>query len=242
MARRRFFVDEVKSGRAQISGNDAHHLTRVLRVEAGQRYEVCDGQGVFLAEIEAVHKDRVTFSVLERLPIDAPAVRTLLYVSLIRFERFEWILEKATELGASRIVALQAERSEKGLESAAVKRMERWRRLVREASEQSRRASLPAVAGPLRLSEVLGEPSAIRLVLDEDPTAPPILQAIPETRFRNAEVSLLFGPEGGWTERERGAITQTHWKPVSLGPLILRTETAVLAALAIVNAAWQSES
>lgn len=235
-------MDEVESGKAYVTGSDAHHLARVLRVEVGQQYEISNNNFVFLAEIGAVHKGLVTFKILERLPTEEPIVCSSLYVSLIRFERFEWILEKATELGASRIIAVQADRSEKGLDLAAVKRKERWQRVVREASEQSRRSSLPIIAGPVRLSDAVGQESEYRFVLDEDPSATPILQTLPINRRRGAEVSLLFGPEGGWTDRERSAITTAHWKPVSLGRAILRTETAAVAALAIVNAAWQAES
>ena len=242
MARRRFFVGEIESGRAQISGDDAHHLTRVLRAEAGQRYEISDGREVFLAEIVAVQKDRVSFEILEALPTVEPHLRASLYISLIRFERFEWMLEKATELGAVRMVAVQADRSDKGLELAALKRRERWNRIVREASEQSRRASVPVVSGPVRLKDVLEAGAEYRFALDEDPSAPSILKALPPTRSPGAEFSLLFGPEGGWTDRERADIGRAQWQAVSLGRNILRTETAVLAALAIVSAAWQSEA
>ena len=102
MARRRFFVDAVQSGRARITGPDAHHLTRVLRVEAGQHFEISDNQNVYLAEVESARKDLVTFVVEERLVVVEPTVRTTLLASLLRFERFELIIEKATELGVER--------------------------------------------------------------------------------------------------------------------------------------------
>src|SRR5580698_308139 len=139
MARRRFFVDAVKSGRAQITGPDAHHLARVLRVEPGQQFEISDNQSVYLAEVESARKDLVSFAVREKLEATDPIVCTIVLASLIRFERFEWMLEKATELGVSVVVPVQAERSERGLERAAGKRMSRWNRIAREASEQSRR-------------------------------------------------------------------------------------------------------
>src|SRR3984957_2455179 len=103
MARRRFFVDAVKSGRAQITGPDAHHLTRVLRVEPGQQFEISDNQAVYLAEVESARKDLVSFSIREKVTPANAVVRAILLASLIRFERFEWMLEKATELGVERV-------------------------------------------------------------------------------------------------------------------------------------------
>src|SRR5271156_4792918 len=104
MARRRFFVDAVQSGRARITGPDAHHLTRVLRVEPGQQFEISDNHSVYLAEVESARKDLVSFVVHEPLAVAEPVVRSTLLASLVRFERFEWIVEKATELGVERIV------------------------------------------------------------------------------------------------------------------------------------------
>jgi 16S rRNA (uracil1498-N3)-methyltransferase len=237
MARRRFFVDAVESGRARITGPDAHHLTRVLRVEPGQQFEISDNRFVYLAEVESARKDLVSFSVREKVASPEPRVRTSLCASLIRFERFEWMLEKATELGVARVVPVEAERSERGLEQAVGKRIARWNRIVREASEQSRRARLPEIGAPLDLAAALQTEAAYRYMLEEA-EAPALLPALPVDRQPGDSVALLVGPEGGWTDRERALIAGSNWRPVSLGPEILRTETAALAALAVVNAAW----
>src|ERR1700691_1492693 len=101
--RRRFFVDEVRNGQAEISGDDARHLTRVLRVEPGQRYEISDNRNVYLAEIETARKEHVVFRTMEKLPAPAPSPSLVLCAALIKFDRFEWMLEKATELGVSEI-------------------------------------------------------------------------------------------------------------------------------------------
>jgi len=237
MARRRFFVDSVHSGRAQITGEDAHHLTRVLRVEAGQKFEISDNRDVYLAEVESARKDLVSFAILERIEAPESAFHTTLLVSLIKFERFEWMVEKATELGVERIVPVEAERSEKGLARAAAKRLERWKRIAREASEQSRRARLPEIETCIGLPAALATVADHRYMLEER-TAPPILQALPGDRRAQDRVALLVGPEGGWTDREREAISAVGWTAVSLGREILRTETAVIAGLAILNASW----
>ncbi len=241
MARRRFFVDAVQSGRARITGPDAHHLTRVLRVEPGQQFEISDNQNVYLAEVESARKDLVSFVVRDRLAIAEPVVRTTLLAALIRFERFEWIIEKATELGVERIVPLETERTEKGLRKAAEKRSVRWNRIAREASEQSRRARMPEICAVVALVDALEIEAGYRYVLDEAQgaqSAPPMLAALPPSRLAADRVALLLGPEGGWTDHERLLIQTAGWCAVSLGQAILRAETAAIAGLAIINAAW----
>src|SRR5262245_9683715 len=137
--RRRFFVDEVRNGHAHIEGEDARHLTRVLRVEPGQRYEISDNRNVYLAEIETARKESVVFKTIEKVAPEREAVRITLCASLIKFDHFEWMVEKATELGVAEIIPVIAARSEHGLDRAAFKRLDRWRRIALEASQQARR-------------------------------------------------------------------------------------------------------
>ena len=236
--RRRFFVDEVRNGHAQIEGEEARHLTRVLRVEPGQRYEISDNRQVYLAEIETAHKENVVFRTLEQLPASAPTARIELYAALIKFDRFEWIVEKATELGVTEIVPVEAARSDRGLEKAAAKRVERWRRIALEASQQSRRTHLPEIEEPVPLAQALTRPATCRYALDENPGAVPLLKTLPTARTVQDTVAILTGPEGGWTDEERVSFRAAGWTPVSMGKLILRTETAVIAALAVVSQAW----
>jgi 16S rRNA (uracil1498-N3)-methyltransferase len=236
--RRRFFVNEVRSGKAQLNGEDARHLTRVLRVETGQRYEISDNRQVYLAEIESAHKENVVFRTLEKLPPSPASARFELYAALIKFDRFEWIVEKATELGVTEIVPIEAARSERGLEKAAPKRLERWRRIALEASQQSRRAQLPEIAEPISLNDAMARTGSYRFALEENPGAIPLFQALPAVRAVQDTVAILTGPEGGWTDDERAAFTHAGWTPVSMGSLILRAETAVIAALAVVSQAW----
>jgi 16S rRNA (uracil1498-N3)-methyltransferase len=165
-------------------------------------------------------------------------VRLILCAALIKFDHFEWMIEKATELGVSEIVPVETIRSERGLERAAHKRVERWRRIALEASQQSRRAFLPEVSEPEPLRDALTREATYKFALDENPTARVLNAALPATRDPGDSVVMLIGPEGGWTDEERAQFTAAAWAPVSLGPLILRAETAALAALAIINSAW----
>jgi 16S rRNA (uracil1498-N3)-methyltransferase len=237
MARRRFFVDGTHHGQAEIAGDRAHHLRNVLRVEAGQQYEISDNSRVYLARVSLAARSRVVFDLIEELPHATPPVRLWLYASLVKFERFETLIEKATELGVERIVPVTAERSERGLERAAGKRLERWRRIAQEASQQSRRARLAEVAAAASLEQALTAEAGFRCFLDEA-GAPPLLSVIPAARRPDDVAALLVGPEGGWTEREREHALGSGWHAASLGPLVLRTETAAMAALAVLSAAW----
>ena len=235
--RRRFFVDEIRSGKAEILGDEARHLTRVLRVEPGQRYEISDNRNVYLAEIETARKEHVIFRTIEKLEPPREHVHVTLCAALVKFDAFEWMIEKATELGISEIIPVEAIRTEKGLELAARKRLERWRRIALEASQQSRRAYMPVITEPVAFDQILSHHAAYRYVLDEC-GGQPLAAILPFERLPSDRVALLVGPEGGWTEDERSAFVQAHWKPVTMGPLILRAETAALAALAVIQAGW----
>jgi 16S rRNA (uracil1498-N3)-methyltransferase len=236
--RRRFFVDQVRNGHAEISGAEARHLTRVLRAEAGQQYEISDNRNVYLAQIETARKERVVFRTLEQMEARELPARLALYAALLKFDRFEWMIEKATELGAAEIIPVTTSRTERGLERAARKRLERWRRIAREASQQSRRVRLPEVAPPAEWREALTNSSMYKYALDEDAGARPLQASFPISRKSSDTVAVLIGPEGGWTDEERRDFTAAGWAPVSLGPLILRAETAAIAALAVAGSAW----
>src|ERR1700722_19672263 len=176
--RRRFFVDEVRNGQGEINGDDARHLTRVLRVEPGQRFEISDNTNVYLAEIETAHKERVFFRTLEKLEARQP-LPIVLCAALIKFDHFEWMIEKATELGVAEIVPVETIRSERGLERATHIRVHGCPRLALEASQQARRAFLPEVLEPEPLRNTLAREATYRFALDENPAARPLNIALP---------------------------------------------------------------
>jgi 16S rRNA (uracil1498-N3)-methyltransferase len=238
--RRRFFVEHFDNQRASVKGEPAHHLARVLRAQAGQLYELSDGTSVWLARIDNVSRDRVDFSLLEPLSGYIPTLKITLLLSVVKFDAFEWALEKATELGVTRIIPLAAARSEKALLAAAAKRAERWKKILLESSQQCRRVQLPALdllAKPesifARSSEHLG------ILLSESPEAQPLRHLL--SGVRESSATLAIGPEGGWTDSEFAAARAAHFHEASLGKLILRAETAVVASLATLNFALSSD-
>jgi 16S rRNA (uracil1498-N3)-methyltransferase len=238
--RRRFFVDAFDAGRAVLAGDAAHHLGRVLRAEPGQLYELSDGTSVWLGKIEFAGKDQIEFSLVEAIPIINSCLDKTLLLAVVKFDTFEWALEKATELGVNRIVPVAAARSEKGLLAAAGKRADRWKKILFESSQQSRRVRLPVIEAVTTAKDALAASrSQLKLMLSEQPEASPLRKIL---RDRTADtVALAIGPEGGWTNPEFLAAEQAGFEAASLGSLILRTETAVTACLASLNYALDSD-
>jgi 16S rRNA (uracil1498-N3)-methyltransferase len=236
--RRRFFVEQFDGDRAVMEGEAAHHLGRVLRAETGQLYELSDGQRACLARIEEVKRDRIGFYLVEDLPAHQPALQTTLLLSVVKFDAFELALEKATELGVSTIVPLAAARSEKALLTAAPKRAERWKKILLESAQQSRRLRIPVLA-PLAKPDAAFSAccESLKILLSERPDAPSLRNILEGTSAASPTVAaaLAIGPEGGWTDGEFECARQHGFCEGSLGRLILRTETAAIAALASLN-------
>ncbi len=242
MTRRRWIADTVSPPNghpthAALTGDQAIHLARVLRAEPGQIFNVVAAGFLHRAEITSVTGDRVDFVLHEELESDS-ALPLHLYLAIFKFDHLEWAIEKATELGVAQITPVLARRTEKHLAQAAVKRVERWRRIAHEASQQSRRTSVPTITDSTPLKLALERESApARILLSETEQslslskhlgAPPLA-----SEMWNPTMALAIGPEGGWTPEEMSLFTQHQWTHVTLGPRILRAETAAIAAISI---------
>lgn len=228
MTRRRWIADEVSGNHAALAGAHADHLIRVLRVQAGQEFDIATGSEVRRGRVTVVTGDRVEFQLAEIVPTAASANITLL-LAIFKFDRMEWAIEKSTELGVAKIIPVIARRTESHLASAAAKRVERWQRIARQASEQSRRISPPEIASPVKLQDALGLRAISRIVLAETEHEMMLKDVLPP----DGDVALAFGPEGGWTEAELESFRKAGWKLASLGSTILRAETAAIAATAV---------
>jgi len=234
--RRRFFVDQFSDDTAVIAGDTAHHLGRVLRAHPGQLYELSDGEHVRLGRIVKVARERVDFVLLDDIPANQPPLDVTLLLAVVKFDAFEWAIEKATELGISTIVPLASERSEKALLAATTKRSDRWNKILVEASQQSRRVRVPALRSVAQPAQAFAgcTDSALKIVLSERPDEMPLRQVL-TTDAAHSQAILAIGPEGGWTDAEFAAAHASGFRGASLGKLILRTETAVIAALASIH-------
>ncbi len=232
--RRRFFVHQFDGSEAFLRGDTANHLIRVLRAQIGQVYELSDGERVRLGRIERIGRGSLSFKLVGEVPASEPRLHTTLLLAVVKFDRFEWAVEKATELGVAEIVPLAAERSERALVAAVAKRVERWRKIAHESAQQSRRLKPPVIAEPAKCEEAFRQANAgIKLLLSEETEAPPLRIVLSERT--NESVALAIGPEGGWTEHEFDSARSCGFLEASFGENILRTETAVVAALALVN-------
>jgi 16S rRNA (uracil1498-N3)-methyltransferase len=243
--RRRFFVDRFESDSAVLRADAADHLGRVLRAEPGQLYELSDGQQVWLGRVERVvlskhGKSHVEFALVQSIATPAPRLHMELLLSLVKFDRFEWCLEKATELGVHTIVPLAAARTDKPLIAAASKRQARWEKILLESAQQSRRLRPPQLAPTTEPAAAFAASSAaVTILLSERQTSPSLRSLLAGAGTLAAKppvtVSLAIGPEGGWTEAEFAAAHARGFAEASLGENILRAETAVIAGLSILS-------
>jgi len=235
MTRRRWIADEVSGDRAALTGDHAAHLIRVLRARVGQEFDIATPTALRRGRIRSIDEHRVEFELGEEFPTPAIARITLL-LAIFKFDRMEWAIEKCTELGAARIIPVVAQRTESHLASAAIKRRERWRRLALEAAEQSRRAAPPEISEPVKLKDAVGLTATTRIVLAESETQALLRDRIPSDA---TDLGVAIGPEGGWTDSELKLFQASGWISASLGPTILRAETAAIAAVAIAGSALQ---
>jgi 16S rRNA (uracil1498-N3)-methyltransferase len=246
MTRRRWMADEVTGNTAALVGEHAAHLARVLRAEVGQEFDIATGEDVRRGTITTISYDRIEFALgaKQRLRLRSAAPKITLALAIFKFDRMDWAIEKCTEIGVARIIPVIARRTDAHLASAAVKRRERWQRIVRQASEQSRRSAPPEIAAPVKLKELESDGvlagDVLRVVLAES-----LAGSEGDTRLGEAlqshsfgvqtedEVMLAVGPEGGWADGELTWFYDTGWVAASLGDTILRSETAAVVATAL---------
>ena len=246
MTRRRWIADEVTGNTAALVGEHAAHLARVLRAEVGQEFDIATGEDVRRGTITTISYDRIEFALgaKQRLRLRSAAPKISLALAIFKFDRMDWAIEKCTEIGVARIIPVIARRTDAHLASAAGKRRERWQRIVRQASEQSRRPAPPEIATPVKLKNLEDDgvlaADALRVVLAEslagseaDTRLGEILQSRSFGGGTGDEVTLAVGPEGGWADGELTWFYDTGWVAASLGDTILRSETAAVVATAL---------
>jgi 16S rRNA (uracil1498-N3)-methyltransferase len=240
MTRRRWIADRWDEATATLDGAEAAHLARVLRAEPGMQADVVAGGHVYSAEVAAVTLSEVRFNLITELEAD-PALPLILVLAVYKFDHMEWAIEKATELGVAAIAPVIARRTEKHLAQAAAKRVERWRKIAHEAAKQSRRSDVPEVLDPEPLATHLRQATAdVRLVLAEQERTTTLRHTLDEilavTETQMPQMEMAVGPEGGWAPEEEALFDSNGWRAVSLGPRILRAETAAITALAVAAA------
>ncbi len=231
MADRFYSAESPRDNVLRLDGDEAKHLARVARRQVGDVVEIFNGLGAgFLCEVVTIQRDAVTLSILESVADRVAPVDLTLFVSPPKGDRFDWIVEKATELGVSRLVPILCDRSVVDPRSA---KMERLRRVVVEASKQCGRNRFMILDEPAAFSRIVGGKSEeTHLIADMGGLSArdwPIVS-------NRGRISLAVGPEGGWTEAERQHAAESGWVTVGLGSTRLRVETAAVIGPAIVFA------
>jgi 16S rRNA (uracil1498-N3)-methyltransferase len=246
----RFYIppDDCKAGPLMLAGREAHHALRVLRVRRGDRVTVLNGAGgEFICDVETYDRDKVQLSVVEQKTLVPPLCQITLLQALPKAKIIESIIQKATELGAARIVPLLTERVVADLdEKHAERKTEKWQQVAIEAIKQSGAAWLPRVEAPLTPAEFLARKEQLEL---------PLLASLqpgaqhPRNYFRQFEsqhsrkpesACVWVGPEGDFTPEEVAAVLAAGALPITLGKLVLRVETAAIYCLSILNYEIQS--
>jgi 16S rRNA (uracil1498-N3)-methyltransferase len=217
--------------RVKLTAAQSRHLVSVLRLSPGAEIEVFDGRGGRFRAVLDGHE----LEIRSTLPIDARPVDVVLVQALAKGEKMDLVVQKATELGASRIVPLASERSVPRLDAErGTSRARRWRRIAQEAARQCGRADVPRIDAPVGWESVFSlmreEQDRRGLLLDPEQSEPRLGAAA----RGESRLLLVVGPEGGFSPEERASAEKAGFMRVSLGPLVLRTETAGLAALAVV--------
>jgi 16S rRNA (uracil1498-N3)-methyltransferase len=229
MTPRRWIADRVEGDRAWLLAQNAAHLFRVLRVKTGQQFEVVAEGVVRMGTVVFAAEHEVEFHLDEEV-VGPLLPEVAVYLSIFKFDRMEWALEKLTELGVARIVPIIAQRSGQHLVKAAAARLPRWRKIVHESAQQARRITTPEIAEPAKLNAIVGSVNDHRVVLSETEKSLSLKSALAGC---SPPLALAFGPEGGWTAEEAQMFYAAGWKPASLGTTILRAETAAIAAVAV---------
>jgi 16S rRNA (uracil1498-N3)-methyltransferase len=242
MTRRRWIAEHWDEATATLVGQQAEHMARVLRAQKGMEVDVVAGGHVFHAEVAAVsapgEPGEVRLNLIAEIEAD-PALPVTLSIAIYKFDHMEWAIEKATELGVAGIAPMIARRTDTHLAKAAEKRAERWRRIAHEAAKQSRRSDVPTIYDPVQLpARVQAAADATRIVLAEQERTTTLRTVVEEAQIAAGNkmpvFELAIGPEGGWAPAEEALFDTNGWRAVSLGPRILRAETAAIAALSLV--------
>lgn len=247
MTSNRFFIDKRKPDfpYAVLRGEEHHHLRNVARIKTGEKIWLIDGSGQnYRARVDKIEKNQTRLFILDTETKTEPRVKVSLAQALIKARNFELILQKATELGVREFLPVTTSRSVIKIENKLESKVARWTKIVREAAKQSGIYQVPVVHQPKTLHAVVRERgAALKIVLHESRGKPLRHFLTPGKKIKQpgdypSSVLVLIGPEGGWTEEEEEDIVSHGFEAISLGHQILRTETAAISSMAMIDHFW----
>ncbi|MBR2338559.1 MAG: 16S rRNA (uracil(1498)-N(3))-methyltransferase [Clostridia bacterium] len=230
----RFFVQPISDDHACVTGQDAHHIARVLRMREGEGLTLCDGMGTdYRCEIETIADGEVGVKVLERTSTESePSVRVTLYQGLPKSEKMDWIIQKCVEIGVARVVPVAMARSIVRLKpDEGTKKQARWQKIAAEAACQSGRGCIPRVDAPVSLKQVIAQLEDTPAIVFYEGGGKPLAQLV---NADMTELSIFIGPEGGFDVGEIEMLQESGVQIATLGKRILRCETAPMVAMAVI--------
>ncbi|CEK34755.1 16S rRNA (uracil(1498)-N(3))-methyltransferase [Paraclostridium sordellii] len=237
----RFFVEKknvnLENSTCIIEGEDVKHISKVLRCRVGEELEICDNDNnEYICEITSIDKSEVQLNIIDKVDIKRESdLKIKVYQGLPKGPKMEMILQKLTEVGVDEIILVQTKRTVVKVEDKKEdKKIERWERIIYEAAKQSKRGKIPKLRGILSFKEALSDmgKNDLNIAPYENERTKSIKQAIKGQDINN--IGIFVGPEGGFEDTEIKDIEDIGGQSVSLGPRILRTETASLVASSIV--------
>ncbi len=230
----RFFVAPFQGDTTVITGQDAHHIARVLRMQVGETVTLCDAHGIdYQCEITTITDGEVRVAVRERTPsATEPHTSVTLYQGLPKSEKMEWIIQKCVEIGITRIVPVAMSRCVVKLDSKdAAKKQARWQKIAAGAAEQSGRGIIPEVSLPISFADMLRETKEANTITFFEGGGEALTALVDDT---TRHVSIVIGPEGGFALQEIEQLQQNGARIATLGKRILRCETAPIVALSVI--------
>ncbi len=248
MTSHRFFIKGKPHGsnRIFLDGKEHHHLSKVARLKPGEQVLLFDEGGrQYIANVEEIEKDKTSLLILETEQKQEYKVRITLAQVILKAKKMDLVIQKATELGTHLIVPIISDRTVVKIESKQEKKIERWKRIMIDASKQCGRSSVPEICAPERLDDFITKAKAQKRLCLSEQGGKPLREILMSPLIKRinipSSIILLVGPEGGWTEKEEQDIMKNSFEAVTLGLLTLRAETAAIVGLAMVSHFWKNE-
>jgi 16S rRNA (uracil1498-N3)-methyltransferase len=244
----RFFIKGKTHGsnRIFLDGKEHHHLSKVARIKPGEQVWLFDEGGrQYAADVEAIEKERTSLLIIGTEQEQENTVRITLAQVLLKGKKMDLVIQKATELGIHFIIPVISDRTVVKIEDKQKKKIERWKRIMIDASKQCGRSSVPGICPPERLDDFINKSEAPKKLCLSERGGKPLREILMYPLIKRmkipASIILLVGPEGGWTDKEELDIMKNSFEAVTLGSLTLRAETAAIVALAMVSHFWKNE-
>lgn len=231
----RYFVKDKTNNQFILSNDDSYHILTVMRMNINDKIEVINNKKLYICKIINTSNKIVTVEILEELPDnnELPVDITLVQ-SLVKEQKMDYIIQKTTEIGIKKIYPLKADRSVIKVDKKETKKLDRWQKIVKEASEQSKRNIIPTINNPITINELIKLDYDCKILLTVNEISTNLKKVLEEVKV-NAKIMIVVGPEGGFTEEEERKMIDNGFISTSLGKSVLRTETAGLYVLSAIS-------